>query len=136
RLGGSRPRRQVASLLLEQPKLGLQLELDRLRRLAGEPELTPRRVVPDALAGHSRHRRAQQLLERNNGQSGDDLLRVLSDEDDEAAKPRRADVLDQLEPTLGRRRENRRRTMAERCGDRPLGAGLDLELAQREALPL
>ena len=134
RLGPGRSRRQVARLSMEQAEARLELELQRLGRLTGEPELAALGVETDALARHGRNRRLQQLLERNDREPGDELLGVPVDEDDKAAEPRRSRVLDQLEPPRGRLRDDRRRSMAECRRDGPLGPGLDVDHAQRQPL--
>jgi hypothetical protein len=53
----------------------LELEEDRLGRLAGEPQLAQRRVVSEPFGRHRRNPRVEQLLETHDRELAHDLLR-------------------------------------------------------------
>ena len=77
----------------------------------------------------------EQLLARHDRQVRE-LARVAPDEHEHRAEPGRLRLHDELQATLGVVDEHRRRAMAERRGDRPLGACGYLEQLQRELLAL
>src|SRR5205823_4685424 len=102
--------------------------------LAREPELAAGGVVAEALARHRGDRRREQLLLRHHGQLVDEPGGIAPDEDDEGAEAGRPSPLEERE---SRRRvvgEERRRPRAERRGDRPLAARLDVEERKRDPL--
>ncbi len=121
-------------LLAQAACLSLQLELERLGGLAGEPQLTPLRIVAEAFSGHSRHRSREQLGQRYRRQRACELGGVLPNEHDQAAEPGRAGVLEQLEAASSILDDDRCRTVAECRGYRGFTARLDVYRAQRQRL--
>ena len=126
--------REHARLLAQAARLSLELELERLRGLAGEPQLPPLRVPAEALRRHGGDRRREQLGQRNHRQRAGELGGVLPHEHDQAAEPGRAGVLEQLEAAGGILDHDGRRAMAERRGHRRLASRLDVHRAQRQRL--
>ena len=114
---------------------GLQLEQDGLGCLTREPELAASWIPADALGGHGRHGRGEQILDRDHRQLRDELTWIAIDQDDDGAEPCRPDPLDELERPRGVVREHRGSSMAERCSDGALGAGVDVEQGEGEPLP-
>ena len=133
---GGRLLGERARLLAQPAGLSLQLELERLRGLACEPQLAPLRVVAEAFHGHGRYGRCEQFFEWDDGHRPDELGGILPHEHDEAAEPGRACVLEQLEAAGGAVRENGRSAMAERRRHRRLAARLDVRGAQSKRLAL
>ena len=125
-----------AGILAQPARLSFQLELERLRGLACEPQLAPLRVVAEPFLRDGRYRGGQQLLEWNDGHRTDELRRVPPDEHDEAAEPCGTGVLEQLEAPGGSLGENRSPAMAERRRHGCLAARLDVHRAQRQRLSL
>ena len=114
---------------------GLQLEQDGLGRLTREPELAANWIPADALGGHGRHGRGEQVLDRDHRQLRDELTWIAVDQDDDGPEPCRPDPLDELERPRGVVREHRGSSMAERRSDGALGAGVDVEQGEGEPLP-
>ena len=83
--------------------------------------------------GDGGHGRGEQLLARDHRQV-DELAQIATHEHEQRAETRVHRLADQLEAALRARRHDRGRAMAERRGDRALGARLDLEQLQRELL--
>ena len=121
-------------LLAQAACLSLQLELERLGGLAGEPQFTPLRIPAEALRGHSRHRRREQLGQRYRRQRPGELGGVLPNEHDQAAEPGRAGVLEQLEAASRILDDDRCRAVAECRGNGGFTARLDFYRAQRQRL--
>src|SRR5581483_7717968 len=114
----------------------VQLEQQRLRRLAGEPELAASRVVAEALERHRRNGGRQELVLRNDGERADELGRIAPDQDGEAAEARRPRALEQREARSRVVGDERRRARAERRSDRTLVPRIDVEQREHDALAL
>ena len=135
-MGASRRAPQLVQLGGERSPPRLQLEQQRLGRLAREPELAARRVVPEAFRGHGGNRGREQLLLRDDRHLGHEPRRVSADEDDEAAEARVARPLEELEGAGRIVADDGGGASAQRRGDGPLAARLDLEQRERDPLAL
>ena len=125
--GSLQARPQLVQLGCERSPPRLQLEQQRLGRLAREPELAARRVVPEAFRRHGGNRGREQLLLRDDRHLGHEPRRVSADEDDEAAEARVARPLEELEGAGRIVADDGGGASAQRRGDGPLAARLDLE---------
>ena len=138
-----REARRRRDLLLERRCFGsergppaLELEQDRLGRLADEPELAARGVVAEALGRDGRRRDVEQRLERDDRELRDELLRSAPCEHGEAAEPCRTGALQEREPHGRVVRDDGRRPRPERGRDGPLGACRHVERRERETRPV
>ena len=118
---------QRGDLALELAPTRLELEQNRLGRLAGEPELSALRVVAEPFVGHRRNLRGEQRVEGDDGQLGDAVGRRRPHEHCEAAEPCVARPPQQRQAGGGIVRDDRGRTPRERGGDGSLLSGLDIE---------
>ncbi len=125
---------ELGDLRCEPAAARLELEQQRLGRLAGEPELAARGIPADSLLGDGGGLRREQLLERDDRQL--ELLRVAADDDDQRAEPRRTRALDERERRRRIVGEQGAAAMAERRGNRALFPGGHVEHAQDEPLAL
>src|SRR5262249_38635994 len=89
------------------------------------PELASSRVVPEALTGHGRRLRVEELVERNDGEAGDDVLRRAAGEHPEAAEPALADLPQELEAGASVFHDHCGRTRAESSRDCSLPTSRD-----------
>src|SRR5581483_1617280 len=132
---GGRAADELLDFALQLAPARVELEQHRLGRLAREPELAALRIPADAVLGHGRHARGEQLRARDDRQV-DEVARVAADEHEHGAEAGGARLVDELEAALRVLREHGRGAMAERRGGRALAAGFDLEQLQRELLAL
>ena len=96
---------QSRDLVVELAAAGVQLEQDRLRRLAREPELAALRVPADAVGRDRRNRRREQLLLRHDRQV-DKIARIAPDQHEQRTEAGAHRLDDELEPACGRVGDN------------------------------
>ena len=135
---GSRlgPRGQLVGLVGQGSPARVHLQEHGLGRVAGEPELAPRRIEAEALFRHRRRASVEQVVQWNDRQRGHELLRISSCEHRQAAEPSGLRPLEQLEPSARIGREHCRSEAPERGRHGPLRALIDLDRGQGDPLSL
>jgi FAD/FMN-containing dehydrogenase len=124
---------RALDLLRERLPPRLELEHERLRRLAREAELAAGGVEGVAVArGGEAGPDVQELVPLDDPHV---LPERVLEHDSEATEALLARLVEQAQRSLRIRRNERRRTRTERRGQCPLVAGRDLELRENEALP-